>query len=172
MSLRKIFLILGISPTYLSLLLNGKRPWRGNLKERYLELVNTFVNNPYEIETYKLVPREGVEPTPPCGERILSPPRLPFRHLGLETKHNERAERGAIPLLPPMSVLEATGGLEPPNKAFAELRLNHLATSPSLTILSHLWCRGGDLNSYELTPTAPSRQRVYRFHHLGISILA
>ena len=30
----------------LSLLLNGKRPWRGNLKERYEELVNTFVNTP------------------------------------------------------------------------------------------------------------------------------
>ena len=46
MSLRKTAKILGISPTYLSLLLNGKRPWRGNLKERYLELVNTFVNTP------------------------------------------------------------------------------------------------------------------------------
>ena len=44
MSLRKQAKILGISPTYLSLLLNGKRPWRGNLKERYEELVNTFVN--------------------------------------------------------------------------------------------------------------------------------
>ena len=41
MSLRKIAKILGISPTYLSLLLNGKRPWRGNLKERYEELVTT-----------------------------------------------------------------------------------------------------------------------------------
>ena len=28
------------------MLLNGKRPWRGNLKERYLELVNTIVNTP------------------------------------------------------------------------------------------------------------------------------
>ncbi len=46
MSLRKVARILGISPTYLSLLLNGKRPWRGNLKERYEELVNTFVNTP------------------------------------------------------------------------------------------------------------------------------
>ena len=46
MSLRKQAKILGISPPYLSLLLNGKRPWRGNLKERYLELVNTFVNTP------------------------------------------------------------------------------------------------------------------------------
>ena len=44
MSLRNVARILGISPKYLSLLLNGKRPWRGNLKERYEELVNTFVN--------------------------------------------------------------------------------------------------------------------------------
>ena len=29
-----------------------------------------------------LVPREGIEPPIPCGKRILSPPRLPFRHLG------------------------------------------------------------------------------------------
>ena len=43
MSLRNKSKILGVSPTYLSLLVNGKRPWRGNLKERYLELVNTFV---------------------------------------------------------------------------------------------------------------------------------
>ena len=46
MSLRNVARILGISPKYLSLLLNGKRPWRGNLKERYKELVNTFVNTP------------------------------------------------------------------------------------------------------------------------------
>ena len=46
MSLRKISKILGISPTYLSLLLNGKRPWRGNLKERYEELVTPFVTTP------------------------------------------------------------------------------------------------------------------------------
>ena len=44
MSLRKQAKILGISPTYLSLILSGRRPWRGNLKERYEELVNTFVN--------------------------------------------------------------------------------------------------------------------------------
>ena len=44
MSLRKIAKILGISPAYLSLLVNRRRRWRGNLKERYLELVNTFVN--------------------------------------------------------------------------------------------------------------------------------
>ena len=61
----KVSKILGISPTYLSLLLNGKRPWRGNLKERYEELVNTFVNtnghNRYEITGAQ----EGIRtPTP------------------------------------------------------------------------------------------------------------
>ena len=30
-----------------------------------------------------LLPREGLEPTLLCRKRILSPPRLPFRHLGL-----------------------------------------------------------------------------------------
>ena len=81
MSLRKIAKILGISPTYLSLLLNGKRPWRGNLKERYEELVNTFVNTNGSLQeapssskiqaVYQLLAtkrwreREGVEPTAP-----------------------------------------------------------------------------------------------------------
>ncbi len=31
----------------------------------------------------RLVPRKGFEPPLPCGKRILSPPRLPFRHLGI-----------------------------------------------------------------------------------------
>ncbi len=81
MSLRKISKILGISPTYLSLLLAGKRPWRGNLKERYEELVSTFVNtnnslsntpSSTDIQAIDQLPatkswreREGVEPTAP-----------------------------------------------------------------------------------------------------------
>jgi hypothetical protein len=32
------------------------------------------------------MPEEGLEPTPPCEERILNPPRLPFRHSGLNYK--------------------------------------------------------------------------------------
>ena len=80
------------------------------------------------------VPREGFEPTPPCGERILSPPRLPFRHLGrIKEVDNKKAEGAVNPVLLCIGriCLEATGGFEPPNRAFAELRLNHLATSPS-----------------------------------------
>ena len=45
MTLRTMAKILGISPAYLSLLVNGKRPWRGNLKERYEVLVNTPKGN-------------------------------------------------------------------------------------------------------------------------------
>ena len=44
MTIRTMAKILGISPAYLSLLINGKRLWRGDLKERYETLVNTFVN--------------------------------------------------------------------------------------------------------------------------------
>ena len=44
-SLRKTAEQLGISPAYLSYMVNGKRPWRRDLFERYSDLVNTFVNS-------------------------------------------------------------------------------------------------------------------------------
>ena len=31
--------------------------------------------------------------------------------------------------------MEATGGFEPPNRGFADLRLNHLATSPYSSLI-------------------------------------
>ena len=40
MSLRKIAKELGISPAYLSYMLNGKRPWRKDLYQRYMEFGN------------------------------------------------------------------------------------------------------------------------------------
>ena len=45
MSLRQIGKELGISPAYLSYMLNGKRPWRKDLYQRYMGVVNTFVNS-------------------------------------------------------------------------------------------------------------------------------
>ena len=48
MSLRQIAKELGISPAYLSYMLNGKRPWRKDLYQRYLGVVNTFVNSEEE----------------------------------------------------------------------------------------------------------------------------
>ena len=92
---------------------------------------------------------------------------------------------------------EATGRFELPNRGFADPRLNLLATSPKepkrtgdnlpwsgrwgsnprpspwqgdVLPLNYfrIWCRGGDSNSYRLSPTTPSRWRVYQFHHLGL----
>ena len=42
MSLRQQARILGIAPSYLSMMVNGKRPWNPEIKERYEALVNTF----------------------------------------------------------------------------------------------------------------------------------
>ena len=44
MSLRKQAIILGIAPSYLSMLVNGKRKWPDDLRYRYSELVNSVVN--------------------------------------------------------------------------------------------------------------------------------
>ena len=45
MSLRQIAKELGISPAYLSCMLNGKRPWRKDLYQRYMGVVNKSVNS-------------------------------------------------------------------------------------------------------------------------------
>ena len=47
-SMRQIAAELGISPAYLSYMLNGKRPWRKDLYQRYMGVVNTFVNSEEE----------------------------------------------------------------------------------------------------------------------------
>ena len=44
-SLRHIANELGISPAYLSYIVNGKRPWRKDLYQRYTGVVNTIVNS-------------------------------------------------------------------------------------------------------------------------------
>ena len=72
MTLRAMAKILGISPAYLSLLVNGKRKWQADLKERYDELVNTFVNSTNRAGEKIVVPRKGLEPPLPLGKRILS----------------------------------------------------------------------------------------------------
>ena len=41
MSLRQTAKELGISPAYLSYMLNGKRPWRKDLYQRYMGVVNS-----------------------------------------------------------------------------------------------------------------------------------
>jgi hypothetical protein len=64
--------------------------------------------------------------------------------------------------------MEATGGFEPPIRVLQTPALTTwLRRLPFRLSLSKRWCRGGDLNPYALTGTAPSRRRVYLFHHLG-----
>ena len=43
MSLRKRARILGVSPAYLSRMVNGKRPWNPEIRQRYEELVSATV---------------------------------------------------------------------------------------------------------------------------------
>ncbi len=123
---------------------------------------------------YFKVPREGLEPTPPCGERILSPPRLPFRHLGKELiEWRRRADLNrCIGVLQTPALTTwlrrlrfSWSGRRDSNSRLPPwqggvLPLNYFRT-PSI-ISKIKWCRGGDLNSYGLTPTTPSRWRVYQ----------
>ena len=48
MSLRQQAKILGISPTYLSLMVNGKRKWQPEIKARYEQLVNSLPKSVYK----------------------------------------------------------------------------------------------------------------------------
>ena len=45
------------------------------------------------------MPKGGLEPPPSCEELILSQPRLPFRHFGLETRPGNKST-GAKFILP------------------------------------------------------------------------
>src|SRR3990170_950572 len=69
---------------------------------------------------------------------------------------------GRGPARAPSVSIGGDGGNRTHDRGFADPCLNHLATSPL-----RYWCRGGDLNPYALSGTAPSRRRVYLFHHLG-----
>ena len=54
MSLRQQAKILGISPTYLSLMINGKRKWQPEIKARYEQLVNTLPKSVYKTSQTEL----------------------------------------------------------------------------------------------------------------------
>ena len=54
MSLRQIAKELEISPAYLSYMVNGKRPWRRDLYQRYMGIVNTSVNTKRESSDHGL----------------------------------------------------------------------------------------------------------------------
>ncbi len=45
-------------------------------------VINAPVQNSVNLKLKRVVPRERLELSRPVGQRILSPARLPFRHLG------------------------------------------------------------------------------------------
>jgi hypothetical protein len=54
----------------------------------------------------KEIPKVGLEPTPPCGDRILSPARLPFRHFGNQTDYLlMRLKQGLLQIPPGMDII-------------------------------------------------------------------
>ena len=110
MSLRQLAKVLGVSQPFLSQIRAGKRPLPKSLQSKlealgaYHLLIGDKQREPHSEQSgwgggyiagrsVAMVPREGVEPTPPCGERILSPPRLPFRHLGPEPVLKQKGRR-------------------------------------------------------------------------------
>ena len=60
MSLRKQAQILRISVTYLSLMMNGKRPWKPEIKASYEQLSNSLPKNVNKISKKESVVRGGV----------------------------------------------------------------------------------------------------------------
>ena len=55
MSLRQQAKILGIAPSYLSMMINGKRPWKPEIKARYEQLVTSLPESGYtEVKTNSL----------------------------------------------------------------------------------------------------------------------
>ena len=51
--------ILGITAAYLSYMINGKRPWNPDLKDRYGQLVNTIPKNVNKSSKKESVVRGG-----------------------------------------------------------------------------------------------------------------
>ena len=100
MSLRQIAKELEISPAYLSYMVNGKRPWRKDLYQRYMGVVNTFVNSDEEtrleetgrissFQEGKLERAMGFEPTTSClGSKHSTPELRPLGAKIIATRYH------------------------------------------------------------------------------------
>ena len=83
------------------------------------------------------VGEEGLEPSSPQGQRILSPPCMPFHHSPVSTRFRSpdrtRIEAAlSTPQNPSKKIMEAAPGLEPGDEGFAGLCLTNLAMPPPL----------------------------------------
>ena len=99
MSLRQIAKELEISPAYLSYMINGKRPWRKDLYQRYMGVVNTFVNSEVVGEETQLEVGEGISPS---QEGNLE------RAMGFEPTTSCLGSKHSTPELRPLNVCDCT----------------------------------------------------------------
>ena len=100
MSLRQIAKELGISPAYLSYMLNGKRPWRKDLYQRYMGVVNTFVNSDVVGEETQAEVGEGISPSQ--EEKTLE------RAMGFEPTTSCLGSKHSTPELRPLGASDCT----------------------------------------------------------------
>ena len=103
MSLRQIAKQLGITPAYLSYMLNGKRPWRRDLFERYSYLVNTSVNT-QGIDANNIAKSDGskttTQPSYDSATTGAGGSRTPRGHRGAPTNGFEVREAHQSPSTP------------------------------------------------------------------------
>ena len=100
MSLRQIAKELGISPAYLSYMLNRKRPWRKDLYQGYMGFVNTFVNSDVVGEETQLEVGEGKSPSQ--EEKSLE------RAMGFEPTTSCLGSKHSTPELRPLGAGDCT----------------------------------------------------------------
>ena len=133
MSLRQIAKQLGITPAYLSYMVNGKRPWRRDLFERYSYLVNTSVNiqstdvnnivRPNSIET-------TIQPSYVSAMAGAGGSRTPRRHRRVPTNGFEVREAHQSPSTPGIGVYSIA--TPPPNISKRGRLLEMISTVQSL----------------------------------------
>ena len=108
-SLRQIAAELEISPAYLSYMVNGKRPWRKDLYQRYMGVVNTFVNSEgpsvnrqAETPPAKVASHASFVPEKVGGSARESNPPTPLvtRHNGFEVRRRVYQGVRTGPLIP------------------------------------------------------------------------
>ena len=99
-SIRQIAKELDISPAYLSYMLNGKRPWRKDLYQRYMGVVNTFVNSDIKaVNIEEEQPRLIVDAGTNRG--VAQSGRAPAWGVGgrrFESDHPDQKKKKAVPI--------------------------------------------------------------------------
>ena len=115
-SLRQIAKELEISPAYLSYMLNGKRPWRKDLHQRYVGVVNTFVNSEAEDGNHNNEQTRLSTDSATC-RGVAQSGRAPAWGVGgrrFESDHPDQKKKRAVNTSTETSVNSSFDSREPP----------------------------------------------------------